>query len=71
MTTQTTSSTQTREWDRHLTSRAERTAYGKALRRKAPRSSHAAWEPHSERPDPINLLEAANTTRLEHLVPIR
>ena len=71
MTTSTTSSTQPREWDRHLTSRAERTAYGKALRRKAPRSSHAAWEPHSERPDPINLLEAANQTRLEHLVPIR
>ena len=71
MTTQTTSSTQTREWDRHLTSRAERTVLGKALRRKAPRSSHAAWEPHSERPDPINLLEAANKTRLEHLVPIR
>jgi len=71
MTTQTTSSTQTREWDRHLTSRAERTVLGKALRRKAPRSSHAAWEPHSERPDPINLLEAANNTRLEHLVPIR
>ena len=71
MTTPTTSSTQTREWDRHLTSRAERTAFGKALRRKAPRSSHAAWVPHPERPDPISLLEEANKTRLKQLVPIR
>src|SRR6516225_2566827 len=71
MTTSTTSSTQPREWDRHLSSRAERTAFGKSLRRKAPRSSHAAWDPHPERPDPIRLLEEANSTRLEHLVPIR
>jgi len=71
MTIPTTSSTETREWDRHLTSRAERTAFGKALRSKAPRSSHAAWVPHPERPDPISLLEEANKTRLEHLVPIR
>ena len=71
MTTQTTSSTETREWDRHLTSRAERTAFGKALRSKAPRSSHAAWVPNPERPDPISLLEEANKMRLEHLVPIR
>jgi uncharacterized protein (DUF2252 family) len=71
MTTSTTSSTETREWDRHLTSRAERTAFGKALRSKAPRSSHAPWAPDSQRPDPISLLEESNTTRLEHLVPIR
>ena len=70
MTTQTTSSTETRDWDRHLTSRAERTAFGKALRSKAPRSSHATWVPNPERPDPISLLEEANKTRLEHLVPI-
>jgi uncharacterized protein (DUF2252 family) len=71
MTTPTTSSTETREWDRHLTSRAERTAFGKALRSKAPRSSHAAWVPNPGRPDPISLLEEANKTRLKHLVPIR
>ena len=71
MTTPTTSSTEMREWDQHLTSRAERTAFGKALRSKAPRSSHAAWVPHPERPDPISLLEEANKTRLKHLVPIR
>lgn len=71
MTTPTTSSIERREWDRHLTSRAERTAFGKALRSKAPRSSHAVWVPNPERPDPLSLLEEANKTRLEHLVPIR
>jgi uncharacterized protein (DUF2252 family) len=71
MTTPTTSSTETREWDRHLTSRAERTAFGKALRSKAPRSSHATWVLNPGRPDPISLLEEANKTRLKHLVPIR
>jgi len=54
-----------------LTSRAERSAAGKALRSKAPRSSHAAWSPDPERPDPISLLEQANKTRLEPLVSIR
>ena len=71
MTTLTTSSTEMREWDQHLTSRTERTAFGKALRSKVPRSSHAAWVPHPERPDPISLLEEANKTRLKQLVPIR
>ncbi len=61
MTTLTTSSTEMREWDQHLTSRTERTAFGKALRSKVPRSSHAAWVPHPERPDPISLLEEAVT----------
>ena len=71
MTTTTTPSTETREWDRRLTSRAERYAAGKALRNKAPRSSHAEWAPEPERPDPIGLLAEANQTRLAHLVPIR
>ena len=69
MTTPTTSSTEMREWDQHLTSRAERTAFGKALRSKAPRSSHAAWVPHPERPDPISLLEEANTNAVKALGP--
>ncbi|HEY6409315.1 MAG TPA: hypothetical protein VIY29_17785 [Ktedonobacteraceae bacterium] len=42
MTTATTPSTMSEEWDRRLTSRAERYAAGKALRSKAPHSSHAA-----------------------------
>ena len=41
------------------------------MRDKAPRSSHAEWAPDRERPDPISLLEQANETRLENLVPIR
>jgi uncharacterized protein (DUF2252 family) len=71
MTTTTTPSTMPDEWDRRLTSRSERYAAGKALRSKVPRSSHAEWSPDPERPDPISLLEEANKTRLEHLVPIR
>jgi uncharacterized protein (DUF2252 family) len=71
MTTATTPSTMPDEWDRRLTSRAERYTAGKALRSKAPRSSHAEWAPDPERPDPIRLLEQANSTRLEQLVPIR
>ncbi len=71
MTTATTPTTVPDEWDRRLTSRAERYAAGKALRGKAPRSSHAEWAPDPERPDPISMLEQANSTRLEQLVPIR
>src|SRR6266487_2018262 len=71
MTTTTTSSPETREWDRRLSTRAERYAAGKALRSKAPRSSHAEWAPDPERPDPISILEKSNKTRLQHLVPIR
>jgi uncharacterized protein (DUF2252 family) len=51
--------------------RAERYATGKALRSKAPRSSHAAWSAASDRPDPISLLEESNRSRLARLVPIR
>jgi uncharacterized protein (DUF2252 family) len=71
MTTTTTPTTVPDEWDRRLTSRAERYAAGKALRSKAPRSSHAEWAPDPKRPDPISMLEEANKTRLEQLVPIR
>ena len=59
------------EWTRDLTTRAERYAAGKARRNETPRSSHAEWAPDPERPDPISLLEEANQTRLQHLVPIR
>jgi hypothetical protein len=71
MTTATTPSAIPDEWDRRLTSRAERYAAGKALRGKVPRSSHGEWAPDPERPDPVSLLEQANSTRLEHLMPIR
>jgi len=71
MTTTTSPSSVPGEWDRSLSARAERYAAGKALRARVPRTSHAEWAPDPERPDPISLLEASNSTRLEHLVPIR
>ena len=71
MTTTTTPSSIPAEWDRNLTTRAERYAAGKARRSETPRSSHAEWAPDPERPDPISILEEANKTRLQHLVPIR
>jgi len=71
MTTTTSLSSVPGEWDRSLSSRAERYAAGKALRANAPRSSHAQWAPDPERPDPISLLEESNKTRLQNLVPIR
>jgi len=51
--------------------RAERSAAGKALRSKAPLISHGEWAPASDRPDPISVLEEQNRTRLPELVPIR
>jgi uncharacterized protein (DUF2252 family) len=49
----------------------ERAAAGKAARAKVPRSSHAAWDPATDRPDPVELLEGQATTRVPELVPIR
>jgi uncharacterized protein (DUF2252 family) len=50
---------------------AERAARGKAARAEVPRSSHAHFEPSSERADPIELLEHQARTRVPELVPIR
>jgi uncharacterized protein (DUF2252 family) len=49
----------------------ERLATGKGCRRQVPRSSHAEWKPAPNRPDPIDLLEISNRSRLPQLVPIR
>jgi uncharacterized protein (DUF2252 family) len=58
-------------WRRaHLTV-DEREARGKQGRKDAPRASHAAWSPASDRPDPIALLEEQAATRVPELVPIR
>lgn len=51
--------------------RTERYAAGKALRAKAPRTSHGEWSSSADRPDPIRLLEESNRSRVEDLVPIR
>jgi len=50
---------------------AERAAIGRAARAKVPRSAQAAWNPPSDRPDPVALLEAQAATRIPELIPIR
>jgi uncharacterized protein (DUF2252 family) len=50
---------------------AERAARGKAARSAVPRESHAVFDPPSDRPDPIALLEEQATSRVPELVPIR
>ena len=50
---------------------AARRATGRALRKQVKRSSHGSWSPAPDRPDPLALLEAQNTTRLPELVPLR
>jgi uncharacterized protein (DUF2252 family) len=50
---------------------AERVARGKTARAEVPRESHAVFDPPSDRPDPIALLEEQARTRVPELVPIR
>ena len=50
---------------------AGRAEYGRAARRRVPRSSHAEWNPPTDRRDPVSLLEEQATTRVPELVPIR
>jgi uncharacterized protein (DUF2252 family) len=49
----------------------ERMARGKAARNETPRSSHGRWEPATNRPDPVALLEGQAGSRVPELVPIR
>jgi uncharacterized protein (DUF2252 family) len=50
---------------------AERLAAGKALREKVPRTAHARYDEHADRPDPVAILEQQNVTRVQKLVPVR
>jgi hypothetical protein len=50
---------------------AERAAIGKAARDRAPRESHAVFDPGPDRPDPIGLLEEQAASRVPELVPVR
>ncbi len=50
---------------------AERSAEGKRRRERAPRTSHAAWSPAADRPDPLDLLHAQDRNREPDLIPIR
>jgi uncharacterized protein (DUF2252 family) len=58
-------------WRRERLSVEERVARGRDARRRSPRSSHAAWRPSPDRPDPIALLEEQAAGRVQDLVPIR
>jgi len=49
----------------------QRRERGRAARQRTPRSSHAAWAPARERPDPVELLEAQAKNRQPDLVPLR
>lgn len=49
----------------------ERRRRGRAARKDAPRSSHASWKPATNRPDPIELLEAQANTRDRDLAATR
>ena len=49
----------------------ERAARGKAERKLVPLSVHGEWQPPSDRPDPVSLLEEQGTSRVPELVPIR
>jgi uncharacterized protein (DUF2252 family) len=58
-------------WRRaHLTV-DQRVARGRAARAQAPRSSHGAWAPAPDRPDPVALLEEQAASRVPDLIPIR
>src|SRR5215217_4630290 len=52
-------------------SHQQRHERGRATRRVVPRTSHAAWTPVQDRPDPVDLLEAQAKDRLPDLLPIR
>ncbi len=53
------------------TSRAERTAMGRALRKDVPRRAMAQWETPSDRPDPVTLLSESHRGRVDELIPVR
>jgi uncharacterized protein (DUF2252 family) len=56
---------------RRPSSREERYAIGRALRKDVPRSSLGEWTPPDGRHDPVAQIVAAHEDRLEALVPIR
>ena len=54
----------------HLTP-ADRAARGKDARAEVPREAHAEFDPPSDRPDPVGLLQEQAASRVPDLVPIR
>lgn len=50
---------------------SERAAIGKSVRHRVPRSSHGAWEQPPDRPDPVDLLQEQERSRVQELIPLR
>ena len=56
---------------RQPTSRQERFALGRALRKQVPRKSLGQWEASRDRPDPVTLIQHSHRGRIDELIPIR
>jgi uncharacterized protein (DUF2252 family) len=48
-----------------------RREFGKSLREKTSRESHANWQASVDRPDPVDIVIASNAGRQAHLIPLR
>lgn len=44
---------------------------GRRLRKSTPRSSHGAWQPSPDRPNPLKVLQAQEQDRVAELIPLR
>lgn len=55
----------------HAPTPEDRAAIGKSIRERVPRTLHGPWKRSEARPDPIDILHAADADRLPDLVPIR
>jgi uncharacterized protein (DUF2252 family) len=49
----------------------ERQAQGRQASEQTPPSSHSGWQPATDRPDPVALIEKQDLTREQDLVPVR
>jgi uncharacterized protein (DUF2252 family) len=56
---------------RRPSSRAQRYAMGRALRREVPRKSLGIWRASEDRPDPVQLIKESHQGRLDWLIPVR
>ena len=62
------------DWQDFLSSQTlvkDRLAEGKRMREHCSRSGHGEWRPSKHRTDPIDLLRSQESTRVEHLIPLR
>ncbi|HET9872104.1 MAG TPA: DUF2252 domain-containing protein [Propionibacteriaceae bacterium] len=56
---------------RRATSRQERYAMGRRLRKEVPRKALGSWKAPIGRPDPVQQVMESHQGRLEHLIPVR